>query len=58
MKYPAEMSSGATIYIQHFTKTGSGIKKLTWGDTHRQHGDRISLLLLFQNKESRVRIKR
>jgi hypothetical protein len=25
--------------------------------THRQHGDRISLLLFLQNKESRIKIK-
>jgi hypothetical protein len=48
MKYPGEMSSGAMIYIPNFTKTGSGIQKLIGGDTHRQHGDRISLLLFFK----------
>jgi hypothetical protein len=32
------------------------IQKLIGGDTqtHRQHGDRISLLLFFKNKESRL----
>jgi hypothetical protein len=33
--------------------------KVNWGDsqTHRQHGDRISLLSLFQNKESRQKME-
>jgi hypothetical protein len=45
MKYVFEMGSGAVIYIQSFIKTGIGIKKLIRGiQTHRQHGDRISLL--------------
>jgi hypothetical protein len=44
------MGSGARIYIPSFTKTGSGIQKLIGVDTetHRQHGDLISLLLLFK----------
>jgi hypothetical protein len=51
MKYSVEMSSS-------FTKIGSGIQKLIEGDTqtHRQHGDRISLLYFFRNKESRLKI--
>jgi hypothetical protein len=46
MKYAVEMGSGATIYIPSFIKIGSGIQKFIGGDTqtHRQHGDRISLL--------------
>jgi hypothetical protein len=42
------------IYIPSFIKIGSGIQMMTEGDsqTHRQHGDLISLLLFFQNKES------
>jgi hypothetical protein len=59
MKYTVEMGSGALIYIQHFIKTGSGIKKLMGGgdtQTHRQQGDLICLLLFFQNKESRLKI--
>jgi hypothetical protein len=43
MKYAAEMGSGANI--------GSSIQKLIRG-IHRQHGNRISLLSFFQNKES------
>jgi hypothetical protein len=31
MKYPAETSSGATIYTPNFTKTGSCIQKLIGG---------------------------
>jgi hypothetical protein len=50
MNYAFEMGSGATIYIPSFIKIGSGIKKLIKGDTqtHRQHGDLISLLLFFK----------
>jgi hypothetical protein len=57
MKYAVEMGSGAMIYIPSFINTGSGIQKLM-GDTqtHRQDEDRISLLLVFQNKESRPMI--
>jgi hypothetical protein len=49
------MGSGVMIYIPSFTKIGSAIQKLR-GRIHRQHGDRISLLLFFfQNKESRIK---
>jgi hypothetical protein len=46
MKYTVEMGSVTMIYIPSFIKIGSGIQKLIGGDsqTHRQHGDRISLL--------------
>jgi hypothetical protein len=50
MKYAVEMGSGAMIYIPSFIKIGSGIQKLMRGggsQTHRQHGDLISLLLFF-----------
>jgi hypothetical protein len=41
------MGSGAVIYVPSCIKIGSGIQKLIGRDTqtHRQHGDRISLLL-------------
>jgi hypothetical protein len=45
MKYGVEMGSGAMIYISSFIKISSGIQKLIGEETHRQHGDRISLLL-------------
>jgi hypothetical protein len=50
MKYAVEMGSSATIYIPSFEKSGSGIKKFMRGDsqTHRQRGDRISLLRLIK----------
>jgi hypothetical protein len=48
MKYVVEVGSGTMIYIPSFIKIGSDIQKLT-GDT--QHGDGISLLLFFLNKE-------
>jgi hypothetical protein len=46
MKYAVEMGSGAIIYIPSFIKIGRCFKKLMKGNTqtHRQHGDRISLL--------------
>jgi hypothetical protein len=47
MKYAIEMGSGAMVYI---LKTGSGIGKL------KGHGDRISPLSFFQNKESRLKM--
>jgi hypothetical protein len=53
MKYAVQMGSGAMICVPSFIKIGSGIQKLIRGDTqtHRQHGDLISILLFF-NKES------
>jgi hypothetical protein len=53
MKYAVEMGSGAIIYIPNIRKIGSVIHKLIREDsqTHRQHGNIISLLLFFQNKE-------
>jgi hypothetical protein len=56
MKYAVEMGSGAMIYIPSFIKIGSVIQKLTGGDsqTHRQHGNRISLLSFFLIKENRL----
>jgi hypothetical protein len=47
MKYADEMGSGAMIHIPSFVKIDTGIPKLIGrGDTltHRNHGDRISLL--------------
>jgi hypothetical protein len=46
MKYAVEMGSVGMIYIPHFIKTGSSIQNVMGRDsqTHRQHGDRISLL--------------
>jgi hypothetical protein len=54
MKYAVLMGSGAMIYIPSYIKIGSAIQK--WGDaqTHRQKGERISLLPFFQNKGSRL----
>jgi hypothetical protein len=46
--------------IPSFMKIGSGIQKLIGEihmQIHRQQGDRINLLLVLQNKESRLRIK-
>jgi hypothetical protein len=56
MKYAVEMGSYAMIYIPSFIKINSGIQQLIGGDlqTHRQHGDSMSILLFLQNKESRL----
>jgi hypothetical protein len=58
MKYAVEMGSGAMIYIPSFIKISLGIQTFRRGDsqTHRQHGNLISLVLGFQNKESRLEI--
>jgi hypothetical protein len=59
LKYDVEMTSSGMIYIQSFIKIGSGIQKLLEEmhiQTHRQQGDLISLLLFFQNKESRLKM--
>jgi hypothetical protein len=57
MKYAVEMGSGAVIYIPSFIKIGSAIQKLI-GAIHRHtgDGDRISLLLFFQNRESTLKM--
>jgi hypothetical protein len=62
MKYAFEMCSGAMSYTPSFTKIGSGIQQLGGGihiqtQTHKQKGDIISLLLYFENKESRLKIQ-
>jgi hypothetical protein len=53
------MGSGAMIYMPSFVKIGSGTHKLKREDsqTHRQHGELISLFLFFQNKESKLNKK-
>jgi hypothetical protein len=56
MKYAAEMGSGATIGIPSFIKIVSGVQKVMGGYTDRQLSDRISLLLFFPNKESRLKM--
>jgi hypothetical protein len=57
MKYAIEVGSGAMIFIPSFIKTGSAIEKLTGGNTDPQHGDCMSLLLFFKNKEGRLKMK-
>jgi hypothetical protein len=58
MNYADEICSVTMIYIPSFIKIGSGFQKLIGGDSqiHRQHGDRISLILFVQNKENRFKI--
>jgi hypothetical protein len=59
MKWVTEVGSGALTCMPNFTQIGSDIQKLIWSDTqtHSEHCDRISLLLHFQNYESRLNIK-
>jgi hypothetical protein len=60
MKSAAEMDSGAMIIHTEFHKDWFRHSKIEVGlhiQTHRQHGDLISLLLFFQNKESRLQKK-
>jgi hypothetical protein len=54
MKSAFKMGSGAMIHMPSFIKIGLAIQKLI-GGIHRQHGNRINILLFFQNKESRLR---
>jgi hypothetical protein len=60
MKHAVETCSGAMAYIPSFIKIGVAIQKLIGGDihvqTHRQNGDIMGLLLVFQNKESRLKM--
>jgi hypothetical protein len=49
------MGSGAMLYVPNFIKIGWGIQKLIGVGAHRQQRDLISLLLLFQNKEIRIK---
>jgi hypothetical protein len=50
------MGSGASINIPSFIKSGSASQKIIRGiHIHRQQSDRISFLIFFQNKESRLR---
>jgi hypothetical protein len=61
MKYAVVIGSVTMIYIPSFIKIGSGRhSKVDKGDTqtHRQNGDRVSLILFIQNKESRLKTVR
>jgi hypothetical protein len=54
MKHAVETGSGVMILIPSCIKIGSGIQKVVRGgggdlQTHRQHGDLISLLCFFFN---------
>jgi hypothetical protein len=60
MKYAVEVDTSAMTYSKFRKKIGSGIQKLMGGytdkQTHRQYGDHKRLFLLFQNKESKLKI--
>jgi hypothetical protein len=59
MKYAVKMDSGATIHKPIFINIGSDFQKLMGGGrglTGTQQGVRISLILFFQQKESRLKI--
>jgi hypothetical protein len=54
-----ELGSDALIYVHtKFHKVWFRHSKVDGGDaqTHRQHGDGMSLLLFFENKENRLKI--
>jgi hypothetical protein len=59
MKNAGEMSSYAMMCIPSFVKIGSATKRLVGEvtQTHRQHGDFISLLSFFQNKGNILKIR-
>jgi hypothetical protein len=57
MMYAVEMGSDAVIYIPNLIKIGS-VEGVGDSQTHREHGDLISLLSFFKNKESRLIIKK
>jgi hypothetical protein len=50
MRYAVGMGSGAMIYVPSFIKTGSGIRKLTGGDSqaHRAHGHLIAYFYFYK----------
>jgi hypothetical protein len=60
MKYAIQMASGGMIYIPAFMKVDRVMQKLLGGThikthTYRIQGNLISLLLFFQNRESRLK---
>jgi hypothetical protein len=56
MQYAVGTDPGGMIYIPSFVRVRTGIQKLMRDtQTHRYRGDRISLLVFFQNKESRLK---
>jgi hypothetical protein len=64
MKHAVETGSVAVINMPGLLKIGSGIQKLIGGGEaqeqrlpDRQHGDHISILSFFQNKESGIKMK-
>jgi hypothetical protein len=50
IKYAFDMGSGAKIHIPSFIKIESGVHKLMGAErAHREHGDLMSMLLVFLN---------
>jgi hypothetical protein len=59
MEYNVEIGFGAVINISGFIKFVQSFKSwLEVTQTHREHGDRISLFLFFQNNGSRLKVWR
>jgi hypothetical protein len=59
MKYAVEMGSDVMLYIPSFIETGSGIQELIHRYTEIQTAcDIISLLLFFEYKEGRLKMRR
>jgi hypothetical protein len=56
MKYAGGMGSDAMMYIPSFIKTALRIQKsIEWIQRHAEHGDLISIILIFRNKESELK---
>jgi hypothetical protein len=53
--YTVDMDSRVLIYVSSFIQIGSDINGGVHKETLGQHGDLISLLLFFQNKESMLK---
>jgi hypothetical protein len=60
MQYAVDMGSGGTIQVITFIKIDLGVQNIDAGEYtygQRQKGDLISLLLVFQNLQSRLEMK-
>jgi hypothetical protein len=62
MKHAVEMALGGMTYMPSFLKISSVVQMLLGGihmqtqrHAHRQQGDFVNILLLFQNKGSRIK---
>jgi hypothetical protein len=60
MKHDTEMGSVSMIHIPSFIRAGSAIQKSRERNIqiYKQHGDLISMILIFKNEESRIKRKK